>query len=94
MTETVLGLTDQSLETPTDKVISKIKELIISGVLKPGDKLPAERKMAIEFGFGRTHVREALHKLEFYGIIKTLPQSGSVVMVWTSTRWMDLFRTC
>ena len=79
MTETVLGLTDQSLETPTDKVISKIKELIISGVLKPGDKLPAERKMAIEFGFGRTHVREALHKLEFYGIIKTLPQSGSVV---------------
>src|SRR5665647_602734 len=79
MTETVLGLTDQSLETPTDKVISKIKELIISGVLKPGDKLPAERKMALEFGFGRTQIREALHKLEFYGIIKTLPQSGSVI---------------
>ncbi len=65
--------------SPSDQVISKIKELINSGVLKPGDRLPAERKMADEFGFGRAQVREALHKLEFYGIIKTLPQSGSVI---------------
>jgi GntR family transcriptional repressor for pyruvate dehydrogenase complex len=64
---------------PEDIVISKIKELINSGILKPGDKLPAERKMALDFGFGRTQIREALHKLEFYGIIKTLPQSGSVI---------------
>ena len=79
MAETNLVLTEHAVETSTDKVITKIKELINSGILKPGDKLPAERKMAIDFGFGRTHVREALHKLEFYGIIKTLPQSGSVV---------------
>lgn len=65
--------------SPSDQVISKIKELINSGVLKPGDRLPAERKMADEFGFGRAQIREALHKLEFYGIIKTLPQSGSVI---------------
>lgn len=64
---------------PVDIVISKIKELINSGVLKPGNRLPAERKLALDFGVGRTHVREALHKLEFYGIIKTLPQSGSVI---------------
>lgn len=79
MAEAFLGLKEQGVESPTDKVISKVKELIGSGVLKPGDKLPAERKLALEFGFGRTQVREALHKLEFYGIIKTLPQSGSVV---------------
>lgn len=79
MAESFIGLKEQNVESPTDKVISKVKELINSGVLKPGDKLPAERKLAIEFGFGRTQVREALHKLEFYGIIKTLPQSGSVV---------------
>jgi GntR family transcriptional repressor for pyruvate dehydrogenase complex len=70
---------DQFIERPTDIVISKLKEMIISGVLKPGDKLPAERKMASDFGVGRTQIREALHKLEFYGIIKTLPQSGSVI---------------
>jgi len=66
-------------ENSVDNVISRVKELIRTGVLKPGDKLPAERKMAAEFGVGRTHIREALHKLEFYGIIKTLPQSGSVI---------------
>ncbi|MDX9919772.1 MAG: FadR/GntR family transcriptional regulator [Paludibacter sp.] len=60
-------------------VISKIKEMINNGTLKPGDRLPAERKMALDFGVGRAQVREALHKLEFYGIIKTLPQSGSVI---------------
>ena len=69
----------QNNNKPEDIVISKIKELINSGVLKPGDKLPAERKMALDFGFGRTQIREALHKLEFYGIVKTLPQSGSVI---------------
>lgn len=79
MAETLIGLTDRSVESPSDKVISKVKELINSGVLKPGDRLPAERKMALDLGFGRTQVREALHKLEFYGIIKTLPQSGSVI---------------
>ncbi len=67
-------------KVPTaDRVISKIKEMIQDGTLKPGDRLPAERKMAADFGFGRAQVREALHKLEFYGIIKTLPQSGSVI---------------
>lgn len=72
-------LKKQKIEKPEDQVISKVKDLINSGILKPGDRLPAERKMAQDFGFGRTQVREALHKLEFYGIIKTLPQSGSVI---------------
>jgi GntR family transcriptional repressor for pyruvate dehydrogenase complex len=79
MVETIVGLKESIEDSPTAKVISKVKELINSGVLKPGDKLPAERKMAADFGFGRTQIREALHKLEFYGIIKTLPQSGSVI---------------
>jgi GntR family transcriptional repressor for pyruvate dehydrogenase complex len=79
MADTLIGLKNRTVDSPSDKVISKVKELINSGVLKPGDRLPAERKMAMDFGFGRTQVREALHKLEFYGIIKTLPQSGSVI---------------
>lgn len=73
------GNKSQETEKPEDMVIAKVKELIHAGVLKPGDKLPAERKMALDFGFGRTQIREALHKLEFYGIVKTLPQSGSII---------------
>jgi GntR family transcriptional regulator, transcriptional repressor for pyruvate dehydrogenase complex len=79
MAKPLTEMKEKDTINPADKVISKVKELISSGVLKPGDKLPAERKLAQEFGFGRTQIREALHKLEFYGIIKTLPQSGSII---------------
>ncbi len=79
MTASTLIRAGKKATSPEDVVISKIKELIRSGVLNPGDRLPAERKLACEFGFGRTQIRDALHKLEFYGIIKTLPQSGSVI---------------
>lgn len=65
--------------SPTEIVIKKIKEMLHSGELQPGMKLPAERKLAEEFCVGRTHVRNALQKLEFYGIVKTFPQSGSIV---------------
>jgi len=79
MENQLVEIREQTEIAPMDKVISKIKDLINSGVLKPGDRLPAERKMAQDFGSGRTHVREALQKLEFYGIVKTLPQSGSFI---------------
>ena len=65
--------------TPADKIIKQIRNLITSGQLNPGDKLPSERKLAEKFGVGRTSVRDAIRKLEFYGILKTLPQSGTVV---------------
>lgn len=67
------------IENPTDKIIRQIRELIISGTLKPGDRLPSERKLAEKLGVGRTNLRSAIQKLEFYGILKTLPQSGTVV---------------
>ena len=67
------------VESPVDKIINQIRQLITSGQLKPGDRLPSERKLSERLGVGRTHLREALRKLEFYGILKTLPQSGTVV---------------
>ncbi len=66
-------------ETKGDKIIIQIRKLISSGQLKPGDRLPPERKLAEKLGVGRTAVRDAIQKLEFYGILKTLPQSGTVV---------------
>ncbi len=68
-----------AVETPVDKIIGQIRGLISSGQLNPGDRLPSERKLAEKLGVGRTHVRDAIAKLEFYGILKTLPQSGSIV---------------
>lgn len=67
------------IESPVDQIIKQIRGLITSGQLKPGDKLPAERLLSERLGVSRTHLRNALKKLEFYGILKALPQSGTVV---------------
>jgi len=67
------------IESPVDQIIKQIRELITSGQLKPGDKLPPERQLSERLGVSRTHLRNALKKLEFYGILKALPQSGTVV---------------
>lgn len=66
-------------DKPVDIIIKQIKDLLITGQLKPGDKLPPERKLSEKLGVGRTHVRDAIRKLEFYGILKTRPQSGTYV---------------
>lgn len=67
------------IESPVEKIIRQIRELITSGQLNPGDRLPPERKLAEKLGVGRSNVRDAIKKLEFYGILKTLPQSGTIV---------------
>src|SRR3954471_11755117 len=67
------------IETPVNKIISQIKNLITTGQLKPGDRLPAERVLAEKFGVGRSYVREAIMKLEIFGLLKTSPQSGTYV---------------
>lgn len=68
-----------SIKRPSDVIIEQISALIMEGILKPGQKLPPERVLAQRFEIGRPHIREALHKLELYGIVHTLPQSGTFV---------------
>ncbi len=67
------------IENPVDKIIKQLRNLISSGQLKPGDRLPAERILAERFAVGRGYIREAIMKLEFYGLLKTSPQSGTYV---------------
>ncbi len=42
--------------------------------------MPSERKLSERFGVGRTYVRDAIKQLEFYGVLRTLPQSGTAVV--------------
>ncbi|WP_412560219.1 FadR/GntR family transcriptional regulator [Winogradskyella sp. MIT101101] len=60
-------------------IISKIRDLINFKNLEPGDKLPSERMLSDKFGVTRSSVREAIQKLEFYGLLKSRPQSGTFV---------------
>ncbi|MEL6627817.1 MAG: GntR family transcriptional regulator, partial [Bacteroidota bacterium] len=79
MSSLINNFKEINIESPIDKIMNQIKGLITSGQLKPGDKLPPERQLAEKLGVGRSHVRDAIRKLEFYGILKTLPQSGTKV---------------
>lgn len=67
------------VQKPVDLIIAQIRDLISSGAIKPGEKLPPERKLAEHLGVSRSQVREAINKLQFYGIVKVQPQSGTTV---------------
>ena len=60
-------------------IISKIRDLINYKNLEPGDKLPSERMLSEKFEVSRSNIREAIQKLEFYGILKSIPQSGTFI---------------
>ncbi len=62
-----------------NRVLSQIKELINFKNLEPGDKLPSERMLSEKFDVSRGVVREAIQKLEFYGLLKSKPQSGTFI---------------
>ncbi len=63
-----------------ERVLKHIKDMLYTGRLLPGERLPAERRLAEHLQVSRAHVRTAFKKLEFYGIVKTFPQSGTVVV--------------
>ena len=79
MNSLIENITAIQMESPVDKIIGQLKQLITSGQLKPNDRLPAERVLSEKFGVGRGYIREAILKLEFYGLLKTNPQSGTYV---------------
>lgn len=60
-------------------IIAKIRDYINYKNLEPQDKLPSERMLSEKFEASRSSVREAIQKLEFYGILKSIPQSGTFV---------------
>ena len=57
--------------------------LVLSGRLKPGDRLPAERQIMEDFDAGRSSVREALFSLQRQGLLTSRP--GAVPRVSTPT---------
>lgn len=68
-----------NVQRPPDIIIRQIQDLIASGKLKPGMRLPSERDLAEKFRVGRGYIREAIKRLEFFGILETRPKKGTVV---------------
>ena len=51
------------------EIVEQISNLIYSKKLNPGDRLPSERELSIQFGTGRMAVREAFRVLEQTGLV-------------------------
>lgn len=62
-----------------EQIVSQIHELIKEGHLKPGTKLPGERKMAESLNCSRSSLREALRVLESDGIIVSKAGGGRYI---------------
>ena len=63
-------------------IAQQIKQQIMSGDLKPGDRLPTGKELCEMYGVGRSTVREALSALEIMGFIETRQGEGSTVKTW------------
>lgn len=63
----------------SDQVYEQLKNNIIDGTWKQGDKLPSENDLVIAFGVSRITVRQALSKLTTLGLIETRTGEGSFV---------------
>jgi len=62
-----------------DAVIQQVEELILKGVLRPGDRLPAERDLSELMSVSRPVLREALKTLEDRGLISSRQGGGTYV---------------
>jgi GntR family transcriptional repressor for pyruvate dehydrogenase complex len=63
----------------TDEAIEKIKEMIISGALRPGDRLPREADLAQRLGLSRSSLREAVRALSLVRILDVRQGDGTYV---------------
>ena len=63
----------------SDAVVLQIEQLILRGILRPGDRLPSERELADRLGVSRPSLREALASLQDDGLVTTKPGAGVFV---------------
>ncbi|MDW5377846.1 transcriptional regulator GlcC [Halomonas sp. HP20-15] len=62
-----------------DAVAAKLEQLVLDGVIRPGQLLPSERRLCDKLGVSRASLREGLRVLRGKGIIETRQGRGSVV---------------
>ena len=72
----ILSRQKNLVEYFVDTIFDKIQ----AGTLRPGDKLPTEASMMREFVVSRTVVREALSRLQAYGVVGTRHGVGTFIL--------------
>lgn len=68
-----------SAQRLSDVVATELETRILEGSLKPGDRLPSERELAVELGVSRPSLRGALQSLVAKGLLITRHGGGTFV---------------
>lgn len=55
------------------RIVDQVEQAVLSGDLRPGERLPSERELVEQFGASRSTVREALRVLESNGVVRSRP---------------------
>lgn len=61
------------------QILEQIKDNVVSGQLKSGDRLPSERQLAEQLSVSRATVREAIRALEMVGLIHCRQGEGNFI---------------
>lgn len=72
-----------------DMFLAQIEEMILSGELKPGDKLPTEREIADAMSISKTIVHEGIRELARMGFLDVISRQGVYVADYASTGNLD-----
>ena len=79
-----------------DTVAAELEKRILEGSLKPGDRLPAERNLALDLSVSRPSLREAIQKLVSKGLLSTRHGGGTFVTdrleAHFADPWQDLVK--
>lgn len=73
----------------SEVIIQRITEALISGDLKPGDKIPTEQEFCDQLKIGRNTVREAIKVLIAFGVLEIRRSEGTFVVDHFSPKLMD-----
>jgi DNA-binding GntR family transcriptional regulator len=79
-----------SNEELSTQAYKKVKDMIISGYLKPGQKI-VQDKLAEELGISRTPLRSALQMLVNDFLIESLPKRGMIVKDFTDQEILEIY---
>src|SRR5690554_4199050 len=63
----------------SDNIVEQLETMILEGTLQPGQRLPAERALAEQFGVSRPSLREAVQKLVAKGLLISRQGGGNYV---------------
>lgn len=76
----------------SDQAFDQIRELIYRGKLKPGDKMLAERELALAMQVSRSTVRDAIQRLVTMGLVVQKQGHGTFVTAFDSKEGTTLFK--